>query len=233
MRRWCVEEAGMRLHGTTQRRPLEHFRAEELAHRLPAPTSRDDVPIYATPRVARDHHVAVAKALYSVPGGRIGERIDVRADRALVRLSAHGQVIKMHPRQPPGGRSTDPADLPQEKRGYACRDLEYLKRVAAGHGAPIGIYAARLLDSPLPWTRMRQVYRLLGLVKRFGAARVEAACQRTLALDVVDVTRVARILERALEQDRTAAGLPLAPILRPRFARDPTEFARPKGDAHV
>ncbi len=119
------------------------------------------------------------------------------------------------------------------KRGYACRDLESLKRVAAGHGALIGIYATRLLDSPLPWTRMRQVYRLLGLVKRFGAARVEAASQRTLALDVVDVTRVVRILERALEQERTAVGLPLAPILRPRFARDPTELAPPRGDDHA
>jgi transposase len=42
------------------------------------------------------------------------------------------------------------------------RDIEYLKRQAAGHGEQIGVYAARLLDDPLPWTRMRKVYRLLG-----------------------------------------------------------------------
>ena len=45
---------------------------------------------------------------------------------------------------------------------------------------------------------MRQVYRLLGLVRRYGAERVNTACERALALDVVDVTRIARILERAL-----------------------------------
>ena len=40
----------------------------------------------------------------------------------------------------------------------------------------IGAYAAALLDNPLPWTRMRQVYALLGLVgRRPGRSRV---CRR-------------------------------------------------------
>ena len=81
-----------------------------------------------------------------------------------------GQLVKTHPRQPPGGRCTDPVDLPAEKTGYAMRDLTRLIATAAGHGPNVGIYAERLLDHDLPWTRMRQVYRLLGLVKRYGAA---------------------------------------------------------------
>jgi hypothetical protein len=46
------------------------------------------------------------------------------------------------------------------------------------------------------------------------------------------VVRVQRMLERALEHERIeAAGqLRLAPILRPRFARDPSEFAVKKED---
>ena len=51
------------------------------------------------------------------------------------------------------------------------RDLHRLIATAAGHGPNIGIYAERLLDHDLPWTKMRQVYRLLGLVKRYGPAR--------------------------------------------------------------
>ena len=52
---------------------------------------------------------------------------------------------------------------------YAMRDLNLLPRMAAGHGEAIGAYAAALLDGPLPWTKMRQVYALLGLVKKWGA----------------------------------------------------------------
>ena len=224
MRRWCLEDAGMRTHGTTQRKPLEHFRDVELAELLKLPKGNYEVPIYAHPTVARDHHVAVAKALYSVPGNRIGALVDVRADSKLVKISHRGELIRVHPRKPPGGRSTLAEDLPEEKRGYAMRDLEYLKRVAAGHGEQVGIYAARLLDNPLPWTRMRQVYRLLGLVKRYGAERVERACHLTLELDVIDVTRVIRIVERGLERERIASGRPLAPVVKLRFARDPGEF---------
>lgn len=227
MRRWCLEEAGGRVHGTTQRRPLEHFMEVEHEHLLAAPESRYDTPVHVVATVARDHHVEVLKAVYSVPGGRIRQKVDIRADSKLVKISQRGQLLRVHPRQRPGGRSTYPEDLPEYKRGYALRDLDYLKGQAAGHGEQIGIYAERLLNDPLPWTRMRKVYKLLGLVKRYGAERVEQACRRTLELDVIDVIRVQRILERALEFDRqeSAGQLRLAPILRPRFARDPSEFA--------
>ena len=49
------------------------------------------------------------------------------------------------------------------------RNVEALRRQADAAGEVIGRYAAALLDSPLPWTRMRRVYALLGLVRRYGA----------------------------------------------------------------
>ncbi len=177
---WCRERAGQRIHGTTQCRPAELFNLEEQPRLLPAPTGRYDLPIYTSAKVHRDHHIEVAKALYSVPGNLIGTRVDVRADRTLVRIFSRGQLVKVHPRQAPGRRSTDPDDLPSHTTVYAMRDLERLKRMAAGHGEAIGVYATTLLDIPLPWTKMRQVYALLGLVKKWGAARVETACRRAL-----------------------------------------------------
>jgi hypothetical protein len=39
--------------------------------------------------------------------------------------------------------------------------------------------ATALLDGPLPWTRMRRVCALLGLVRRYGDARVNDACTRS------------------------------------------------------
>ena len=71
---WCTGRAGMRVHGTTQCRPLEHFRLEEQLHLLPPPAGHYDVPIYATCRVHRDHHIEIAKALYSIPGNLLGGR---------------------------------------------------------------------------------------------------------------------------------------------------------------
>jgi hypothetical protein len=157
---WCRCRAGRRVHGTTQQRPSEVF--EEQPRLLPAPVEPYDVPIYTTAKVHWDHHVEVARSLYSVPGHLIGARVEVRADRTLVRIFHRAQLIKVHPRQAPGGRLTDPDDLPSHQSVYALRDLDRLQKMAAGHGPSIGVYAAALLDTPPPWTRMRQVYALLG-----------------------------------------------------------------------
>ena len=152
---WCATTAGLRIHGTIQARPAEVFAVEERHLLLPAPTQAYDLPTYPRPKVARDHHIEVDKALYSVPGNLIGRHVDVRADRSLVRVFHRGQLVKVHVRTHVGGRRTDPADLPAEKTTYALRDIEHLKRMAAGHGEAVGTYAAALLDTPLPWTRMR------------------------------------------------------------------------------
>lgn len=223
MARWCLETAGERIHGTTQRRPRECFEQEEKPRLLPAPECFYELPLYAQPKVHRDFHIEVGRALYSVPHHLIGEHVHVRGDRHLVKVFHRGRLIKVHPRKPPGGRSTDPQDFPDEKRAYAFRDLEYLKRVAAGYGAGVGAYAEQLLNSPLPWTRMRQVYRLLGLVRRYGPERVEQACQRALDLDVIDVTRINRMLERALEASSGHAFEP-GKLVQLRFARSSDEF---------
>jgi hypothetical protein len=143
---WCRERAGLRVHGTTQQRPVEVFAAEEQLRLLPAPATLYDVPIYATAKVHRDHHIEVARSLYSVPGALIGARVEVRADRTLVRIFHRGQLIKVHPRQAPGRRSTDPNDLPSTKTVYATRDLNRLPRMAAEHGPAVGAYANALLD---------------------------------------------------------------------------------------
>ncbi len=105
----------------------------------------------------------------------------------------------------------------------ALRDATTLTTKAAAAGPAVGVYATRLLDVPLPWTRMRTVYRLLGLVRSFGSGPVEAACARALELDVVDVTKIARMLEQARERDPAA---PKAKVVGgpARFARDAAEF---------
>jgi hypothetical protein len=221
---WCRVRAGLRVHGTTQARPAEVFTAEEQPRLLPAPTEPYDLPLYSQPKVHRDHHVEVAKALYSVPGHLIGSRVDARADRCLVRIFHRGQLVKVHPRMAPGRRSTDPADLPAHKTAYAMRDLNLLKRLAASHGHAIGTYAAALLDTPLPWTKMRQVYALLRLVKKWGDERVEAACRSALDHEVINVGLIGRMLERGTEQTTIQPALP-GTVIPGRFARDPGHFA--------
>ena len=221
--RWCTETAGMRVHGTTCARPLEAFLTEEQALLRPVPPEAFDVPTWSSPKVHRDFHVEIARALYSAPHPLLGQRVRARADSKQVKLYVKGDLVRVHPRKPPGQRSTNPEDLPKGTEVYATRDLDKLKEVAAREGPAIGRYAAGILDTPLPWTRMRQVYRLLGLVKKWGPGRVEQACQKALETEVLDVNLIARMLERAKEA--ACAEVPAATnVVEGRFARSPAEF---------
>jgi hypothetical protein len=219
---WCKAVAGMRIHGTIQARPAEVFAEREAHLLLPLPGARYDVPVFARVKVHRDFHVEIGRALYSAPKEYLGQHLDARADSALVKLFHRGQLVKAHPRAEPGRRVTDPADLPAEKSTYAMRDVASLAKAARRHGDAIGVYAERLLDTDLPWTRMRQVYRLLGLVRRYGPGPVDTACERALELDVVNVTKIASMLEKATEN--TPATPPLPAAAGARFARDPAEY---------
>ena len=221
---WCRDGAGLRVHGTTRTRPLEAFIANEQGLLLPAPLLPYDVPIFSSPRVHRDRHVEVARAIYSVPGELVGATLCARADATTVKLFLHGQLIKVHPRVGAGKRSSDPADLPSERSVYAMRDVTQLIAMAQRHGAVIGHYAEAVLDSPLPWTKMRQVYRLLGLVKKWGEATVELACEKALAAEAIDVNLIARMIERATETVEHDTPPPPS-VIQGRFWRDPSEFS--------
>jgi hypothetical protein len=132
-------------------------------------------------------------------------------------------LIKVHPHQSPGRRHTDPADMPAELSTYAMRDLDALHRRAASYGDHIAAYAAALLEHPLPWTTMRQVYRLLGLVRRHGAERVEDACRRALEAEAVNIGLIDRMLTRGLE-DQPATPAPTV-VTASRFVRDSGDFS--------
>lgn len=224
-RHWSRAEYGMRRHTRTQRLPLEHFDAEEKPALLPPPTEPYDVPLWCEPKVARDQHAQVDKALYSLPTKFVGKKLRARADRVLVRFYDGHALVKTHPRKDPGGRSTDRHDFPVEKTAYALRDVAFLEQQAYEHGDAVGRFAHALLASPLPWTRMRRVYALLSLGRRYGDERLAEACTVALEANMLDIERLKRMLERGVP----TATPPTVPRVIPlsRYLRPAKQYALP------
>jgi len=134
-------------------------------------------------------------------------------------------LVKTHARKEAGGRSTDRHDFPVEKSAYALRDVAFLERQAYEHGDAVGRFAHALLDSPLPWTRMRRVYALLSLAKKYGDERLAETCAVALDADMLDVERLKRMLERGVPTataPTTSRVIPLSRYLRPA-----TQYALP------
>jgi hypothetical protein len=153
----------------------------------------------------------------------------VRIDSKMVRIYLGTELVKAHPRQPPGARSTDPNDYPVGKSVYALRNVDALKKRAAEKGDHIGAYAERLLGGPLPWTQMRAGYALLSLCDKYGDGCVESVCQYALSFDCIDVKRIGRMLKLGLGRSPKpgepgkVVQLPLR-ITTARFARDGEHF---------
>lgn len=237
---WVRDTAGTRIHGTTRQRPLTVFETVEQATLLPLVAARFDPPRWAKCTVHPDHHISFGKAIYSVPTQFVHRAVWVRGDTRLVRIYADRVLIKTHATQSPGGRSTDHTDYPAALTPYTLRDPHRIIRQAQTHGVHLGRFAAALLAGTFPWTKLRQAQRLLRLGDKYGWARVDGACQRALAFELVNVKRVETILRLELDQRdqrdsrassaasaAAAADEPRVFPLRPRFARPDTSFAHP------
>ena len=223
---WCRDIAGRRIHGTTRCVPLEVFEAEEKPALIPLRPERFVMPRWSRCTVHPDHHIRFDWALYSVPTQYMGEKVDVRADGAMVRIYSDAELIKTHAQQRRGGRATDYDDYPKDRAPYAMRYPDFYRKKARGIGPSVGEFAERLLSGEFPWSRLRQAQKLLRLAERYGTERIDAACQRALSFELVDVYRLERILQLALEKENAAEGQPRFPAMQQklRFLRPPDHF---------
>jgi hypothetical protein len=233
--KWCRTFAGLRIHGTTRKRPFLVFEEEEQKALLPLSDERFDVPAFALCTVHRDHHIMFKKGGYSLPTKYIGKEVDVRGDSALVRIYYQNQLIRTHPKVAVGKRSTNYDDYPKDKSAYAMRDVEYYKRKAAENGEKQGEFMAELLSGDVPWAFIRQAQKLLKLNDKYSATRVEIACHRALAFGLMNVSRVERIIKQAMDNQTTqtkTAGT-VAPLTSAvRFSRPADYFSHHKENDH-
>lgn len=240
--KWCLGMAGTRTHGTTRERPLAVFENVERVTLLPLEKERFDPPRWAECKVHPDHHISLFKALYSVPTRYIGRHVWVRADTRLVRIYADHTLLKTHPRQAPGGRSTDHDDYPAHLTSYTLRDPHRLIHQAKSHGLHIGQFTEELLGGTFPWARLRQAQRLLRLGEKYGWPRLNAACERALDFELINVKRVEAIILQHLDQEQVqqnVASPKVIPIQLPLQLQQPQQsqhlqqpharFARPAG----
>lgn len=221
---WCLNVAGTRKHGTTGLQPLRVFEDVEKSTLKPLTGERFDPPHWAQCKVHPDHHIQFRKALYSVPTRYVGKEVSVRGDQKLVRIFCQSQLIKTHVTQPRHGKSTDYEDYPKELAAYAMRDPARIINEAATKGEHIGLFARALLKGQFPWSKLRQAQRLLRLVNKYGATRVDDACNRAISFDLINVVRLERMVLLNLKPHEGAPSKDNVLQMPLRFLREASSF---------
>jgi hypothetical protein len=195
---WILTEAGNRIHGSTYEKPLTRF-ALEREWLAPLPDCPPEPATWAKVKVHRDAHVQFAKCLYSVPFRLMGQTLWLKATPATVRIYREHALVATHPRLfKPGGRATLDDHLPPEALAYKLRDpqwcLKQSERIGpACHTLIQCLFAHRVLDN------LRAAQGIVRLKERYGAARLEAACQRALDFDNPRYGTVKTILQKGLD----------------------------------
>jgi transposase len=219
-RRWVLEEAGLRVHGTTREQPLVLFEVEKpLLRALPA--IAPDLGTWHRVRLHRDCHVQFERCFYSAPFTLIGQTLWLRATDGAVAIYQDYRQVAMHPRaRKPGQRFMVRDHLPPEAQAFFAHDREWCRSQALAVGPGCTQLIERLLADRIV-ERLRAAQGVLRLAERYGNSRLEAACLRALAHDSIFYRTVKTILAGGFDQQPLTTAQPAPPYARgARFVRD-------------
>ena len=223
--RWVRDIAGQRVHGTTGKRPIEAFEAEERDALLPLPRARYEPVTWKQATVHRDSHVVFDRRMYSVPWRLMGRSVWVRATPSTVTIHADDERVATHRRRGTGLRSTDDAHLPPERAPLRHRTRAYWEDRADRLGDEVGSFVRDVFDSDDALSQLRQVQAIVTHLETFPAERARAACTRASFYGATTYQAIKNILRKALDLEplpTTRASATWADA--PRFARDPRDF---------
>lgn len=209
--RWCREEIGMQIHGTTQRRPFEVFQKEETPCLRALPLEPFECPLWKKCTVHPDHHVVFDRSYYSLPTRWIGKEVWTRGTRSLVHIFFDGQLIKTHLRaQQPGTWVTDLSDYPPEKLAYLMPSPTYCRKKASEIGPHTEALIQKILQDHA-MKNLRKAQALLRLAEKHGSVSMEAASERVLFFGNFHYRSFKTILEKGwLPPKPTSASAPVA-----------------------
>jgi transposase len=162
-------------------------------------------------RVGLDYPVEIAKHYYSVPHQLIRQEVEVRITLTTIEIFHRGKRVASHQRSARVHRPTTVSEhMPSSHRRYRDWTHERIGREAAMVGPNTAALADVILRSrPHPEQGFRSCIGILGLVKRYGATRVEAACARALVLGTRSYNSVATILKNHRENAPPVAEAPI------------------------
>jgi transposase len=163
-------------------------------------------------KVPPDYHVEVEGHFYSVPFTLGGKHVDVRLSVGTVEVFFENRRHAAHKRTfSRRGFTTDASHMPEKHLKQAEWTPERMVRWAETIGPKAAAFVDALLCGKLhPEHGFRMCMGVIGLERRFGKDRLEAACARALSLGALSYQSVKSILEKNLEN--VAVQNPLPPL---------------------
>jgi len=168
----------------------------------PLPAQPYELAHWKKATVHLDYHVEVDGHYYSVPYTLAKKKLDIRYTARTVECFYRNQRIASHLRSEIRGRHTTVREhMPLNHQKYSEWNPERFKRWAAKIGPQTLVLAETLLIKRAhPQQAYRSLLGILRLGKAYGDERLEAACERALAINALSYRSIESILKNGLDQ---------------------------------
>jgi transposase len=179
----------------------------------PLPSQAYEFARWKKVRVHIDYHIEFDKHYYSVPHDLIGKEVEVRATEQSVEIFYQRQRQASHLRRHSLGRySTQRDHMPPAHQAVDDWSPERFVRWAQQVGPQTQqLISALLAGRHHPQQAYRSCLGILGLAKRYGHTRLEAACRRAYPAGILTYKGIHNILKHNLDQLQ-ADPLPAGPL---------------------
>jgi transposase len=178
------------------------FEAIDRPAMKPLPATRYEFAEWKTAIVNIDYHVEADAHYYSVPHRLVKQKVEVRITATTLECFYHGKRIAAHLRSWLRGRHTTlPEHMPEAHRKH----LEWTPGRLFNWALSIGPATRDVVQwqfdhRPHPEQGYRACLGLLNLAQHCGKERLEAACQRALAIGSPTRKSIKSILDAKLDQ---------------------------------
>lgn len=173
----------------------------------PLPHTNYEYTEIAFARVNIDYHIEFEGHLYSVPFNLVKRKVELRVTERTIEIFDQGKRVASHVRSFVRGKpSTLPDHMPRAHREY----LEWTPTRIISWAAKAGPNTASVVDSIMnsrlyPEQAYRSCLGIIRLGKTHGDDRLEAACERALAINGCSYKSIKSILSTGLDRRRLVA----------------------------
>lgn len=180
----------------------EAFALLDAPYLRPLPSTVFVIADWKKATVNIDYHVEFESNYYSVPHALIHQAVELRITRHMLEVLAKGKRVASHPRSHRKGHYATLAEhMPAAHRAHAEWSPGKLLTWAASVGSSTAELVKRLLmEKKHPEQGYRACLGLMRLTRNHGKTRMEAACERALAVGAHRYRSVASILENGLDR---------------------------------
>lgn len=162
---WCLEDYGMKPHGTTGLQPTIVWQQEEIPRMIPLPVQPFEIPVYKYAMVHQDRFLEFEKKRYAMPEEYRGMRVLLRKSNEMLRIFGDRHQLLREYAISEARVNILQGDFPEHQEALMLGQYpQYLIRQAKALGSDAENLVNQIL-TPHAWVKARAAKGVIEILK--------------------------------------------------------------------